>query len=111
MTPELRKSKLKLSSTMQYGLLAVAAAALLRTIPVIIAWPYPVGYDTTAFYIPAMEAAFPSVQQLFTQGSLLSVIMILFYRIYSNPFVIDDAFGIAIQAILAYSVYVYARKV
>ncbi|MDH2899426.1 MAG: hypothetical protein PXY39_00470, partial [archaeon] len=47
----------------------------------------------------------------FTQGSLLSVIMILFYRIYSNPFVIDDAFGIAIQAILAYSVYVYARKV
>ena len=111
MTPELRQSKLKLSSTVQYGLLAVAAAALLRTIPVILAWPYPVGYDTTAFYIPAMEAAFPSVQQLFTQGSFLSVIMILFYRIYSNPFVIDDAFGIAIQAILAYSVYVYARKV
>lgn len=111
MAPELRPSKLKLTSTVQYGLLAVTAAALLRTMPVILAWPYPVGYDTTAFYIPAMEAAFPSLQQLFTQGSLLPAIMILFYRIYSNPFVIDDAFGIAIQAILAYSVYVYARKV
>jgi hypothetical protein len=104
--------KLKLSLVVQLGLLAVLAAAILRVIPVILAWPFPVGYDTTAFYIPLMvQPQFPSLHQFFAGALLLQIILMIFYRIYPNPFGILNAFAIVLQSLLAFSVFVYGRRV
>jgi hypothetical protein len=91
---------------------AVTAAALLRSVPVVLAWPYPVGYDTTAFYIPSMvQAQFPSLHEFFAGGMLFQTTLMIFYRIFPSPFGLLDGFAIAIQAILAASIFIYATKV
>jgi hypothetical protein len=95
-----------------YPLVLVALASLLRSIPIIIAWPYAVGFDTNASYLAWMYEGFPnSVSLLFRDTLLSQVFMNFIFLIYSNPFEILNAFAIIFQAGLALSVYLYARSV
>ncbi len=87
-------------------------ASLIRLIPIIIAWPFPVGFDTNAFYLPWMFQTFPStLGELFKDTLLSQLFMNGVYLIYPHPFGILNAFGIFFQVALALCVYLYARKV
>jgi hypothetical protein len=99
------------SSSVGYPILLVIIAAAVRSIPVVIAWPYAVGFDTNASYLPWMILGFPnSILLLFRDTVLSQIFMNAVYAIYPHPFEILDAFGIFFQAALTLSVYLYARK-
>jgi len=94
-----------------FPILAVVIAAIFRAVPVLIAWPYPVGYDTTTAYIIQMVRPIPSLYFVFSQQGLHAVILSAVYDVYPHPFVILDAFAVAAQALLALEIYAYSRKV
>jgi hypothetical protein len=102
----------KLSVDVQYALAALLGAALLRLVPVILVWPYPVGFDTTAYYIPYMlQNAFPSLLEIFRQFVLIQLVLKILYAIYPHPFVLLDGLAIVLQVALTLSVYVFAIRV
>ena len=55
-----------------YPILAFMVAALVRTLPAVAAWPYAVGFDTNALYIPAMLGRPPSLNLIFEYRNRLS---------------------------------------
>ena len=101
-------SKLRENS---YPILALLVATGIRLLPVILSWPYPVGFDTTALYIPLMLKGPPTLNAILTYPGLDSPIFWSAYQLIRQPFVILSAFGVFFQAGLALSSYVYARKI
>lgn len=104
-------TKNRLLSPLGFPVLLVLIASLLRLIPVILAWPYPVGFDTNAFYLPGIFQGVPSLYTIFVSAQLNQFLLSSIYLLYPHPFVILNAFSIVLQAALAESIYLYARKV
>lgn len=98
-------------STLVYPFLASVIAAIFRLVPVALAWPYAVGYDTNTAYIVQMIHPIPSLYFVFSQQGLHALILSTFYHIFPTTFVILDAFAVIVQAVLALEIYAYARKV
>jgi hypothetical protein len=97
-----------------FGAIATASGALFRALPAILAWPYPLGYDTTASYLIQMTRPLPTAYFLFSDQALHDLLLSLLYRVApsaSNAFFILDAFAIAMGSILALEIYFYSRKV
>src|SRR5438093_2994313 len=92
-------------------ILAVMIAIVVRLIPVAASWPYAVGFDTNALYIPAMINGPPDLHTVFTYPGLHFLILWGLYKLYPQPFLILDFLGIGLQASLAFASYMYARKV
>src|SRR6266516_6587933 len=92
-----------------YLILAILSASGIRLLPVILFWPYAVGFDTTALYIPAMLKGPPTLDAVFTYPGLHFLILWSAYQVGRQPFLILDTFGVLLQAGLAFSSYLYAR--
>jgi hypothetical protein len=85
--------------------------AAFRLLPVALAWPYPVGYDTTATYIVQMTKPLPSLYLVFGQQSLHAVLLSLFYGLYPSAFLILNFFAVGLGGALALEIYAYSRYV
>lgn len=95
-----------------YPVLSMAVAACMRSIPVLMAWPYAVGFDTTAYYLPQMLDGIPSnFLRVFKGTELNQVLLSALYSLYPHPFLILNAMAISLQAGLAVSLYFYCLKV
>lgn len=94
-----------------YALMAFALGAGIRAIPVVLAWPYSVGFDTTALYIPLMLKGPPSLDAILTYPGLNSLLVWSGYQLFRQPFFVLDFFGAILQGALAWSSYVYGRSV
>jgi len=87
-------------------------ALVVRTIPEILSWPYPLGFDTVAYYLPTMIrgtyvnlsfAAFRS------RGFFYWTITIL-YKALGDPFVTIKVLGVSLYAAFALTVYLYSWR-
>ena len=94
-----------------YMVLSVLLAIGFRLLPVIASWPYAVGFDTTALYVPLMVSGPPSAYAIFTYPGLNSLIIWVGYQLEKQPFLILDSIALILQAGLAFSAYTYARSV
>ena len=77
----------------------------------ILAWPYPAGFDTTAYYLPSMVKGIPDLGWVFHFFSLQQLLLSLMYMAYPNAFVNLNIFAVVVQVGLSLSVYSYALKV
>jgi len=94
-----------------YPILAGLLALLVRLIPVILSWPYPAGFDTTAYYLPLMVKGIPDLTWVFHNFSLQQLVLSLMYVAYPNAFVNLSVFAILLQIGLSLSVYSYSLRV
>ena len=94
-----------------YMVFSVLLAMGFRLLPVIASWPYAVGFDTTALYVPLMLSGPPSPYAIFTYPGLNSLIVWVSYQLEKQPFLILDSIALVLQAGLAFSAYTYARSV
>ena len=94
-----------------YPILALLLATGIRLLPVALSWPYAVGWDTTALYIPAMLHGPPTLNSVFTYPGLHFLILWSAYQVGRQPFLILDTLGILLQSGLALSSYLYARTI
>ena len=83
--------------------LSVLLAIGFRLLPVIASWPYAVGFDTTALYVPLMVSGPPSAYAIFTYPGLNSLIIWVGYQLEKQPFLILDSIALILQAGLAFS--------
>ena len=69
------------------GLLAFLVPLLVRTIPEVLSWPYPLGFDTFIYAGYALAETFLRVPvlQLFKKASLLFLIYTLLYETVGDP--------------------------
>lgn len=94
--------------------LAALLGALFRAIPAALSWPYPIGYDTTSSYIIQIARPIPSLYVIFSGQALHDVIISPLYSLdptASGAFFILDAFAVCLEAVLAFEIYLYARRV
>ena len=91
-------------------ILTMLVAVVVRLVPVVLSWPYAVGFDTNALYIPAMIKGPPDIQTIFTYPGLHFLVLWVLYRIYPQPFVILDVLGVFLQGTLALSLYLYVKR-
>jgi len=101
----------RLTKTIVYPALTVFIALVVRLIPIILAWPYPTGFDTTAYYLPRMIIGIPSLSVIFYLAQLHQWILSSTYRVFPNPFLILNVVAMILQASLSLSFYAYAKKV
>lgn len=94
-----------------YALIAFLFGIGIRSIPVVLAWPYAVGFDTNALYIPLMLKGPPSLAAVFSYPGLNSLLIWLGYQLFGQPFVVLDSFGVILQGALGWSSFLYARSV
>jgi hypothetical protein len=100
----------------RFGLAALLIPVVLRTIPEIIAGPYPIGYDTITGYVPFMRdwaAGNPGSHFEFEAGGWL--LFVLFGLAYAatriDPLTIVKISAPLLYGILGFSEYVFAEKV
>lgn len=75
------------------------------------AWPFPLGFDTNAYYLPEMLQGIPNLITVFRTAQLNLLILSSLYKLYPHPFVILNVVGIALQSGLGISLYFYCTKV
>jgi hypothetical protein len=94
-----------------YFILCVIAAAALRSIPVVLGWPYAVGYDTNSAYLSSMVQGLPTFYDVFVRTMFQQVLLSLLYMAFPHPFAILNIFAITLQVVLAGSIFLYSRVV
>ena len=107
--------KERLINSEKYAILFIfSIASLVRTIPELIAYPYPIGYDVINYYIPVVtnfDKYWPTISGQFPfYVSLLHVISNNIGSSISPHFVVT-AFAIITYGIFAVSIFFIGRKV
>ena len=102
-----------------YGFLAIALPFIIRLIPEAIAWPYPLGFDTLGYYIPAMRwwinpfsgQSLPmDILGLFKTAGLFYVLAVGFNRyLMPDPFIAVKLLGPVLIGFVSLSAYFYGR--
>ncbi len=95
--------------------LAFITPFVIRLIPEILAWPYPIGFDTIYAYVPWIESGYPLNLDPLTmlKGTrLFPLLALLVDRIFFNDAILTVKFlGPLLHALLGLSIYVFARRV
>ena len=107
--------KERLINSEKYAILFIfSIASLVRTIPELIAYPYPIGYDVINYYIPVVtnfDKYWPTISGQFPfYVSLLHVISNNIGSSISPHFVVT-AFAIITYGIFGVSIFFIGRKV
>ncbi len=106
-----RASWLGKRSNFLLPLISTAIGGLFRLLPVVLSWPFPIGYDTTATYIIQMIKPLPNFYLIFGQQDLHAVLLSFFFHLYPSAFSVLNFFAVGISAILALEIYAYALTV
>ncbi|MEM2987229.1 MAG: hypothetical protein QXV60_03925, partial [Nitrososphaerota archaeon] len=85
----------------------------IRFIPEIIAWPYPIGYDTITYISIILNSNlnFNIINYFLKSTNLFFIIAIIFNEFIKDPFLIIKIFGPILFSLLCFSLYLYSRKV
>lgn len=100
-------------------MLAFLVPLAVRMIPELIAWPYPLGFDTLGYYIPAMRwwinpfsgQSLPTdALGIVRSAGLFYVISVAFNRfVVTDPFIAVKMLGPLLTGFVSLSVYSYGR--
>ena len=95
-----------------FPLLAFALPALVRSIPMVLSWPYPIGFDTIRYISTIQQKQVFSLGLIgFFKGSnLFNAVAALPYVIFNDPVAIINVLGPLLLGALCFTVYFYARK-
>ncbi|HYY91014.1 MAG TPA: hypothetical protein VE955_03425 [Candidatus Dormibacteraeota bacterium] len=104
-----------LKSPLRIALLAFLLPLGIRTIPEILAGPFPIGYDSIASYVPAMREW--ASGNLASQPSMMvggPLVFAIFGSVYSlsrvDPILIVKITGPVVYGILGFAEYLFARR-
>lgn len=102
-----------------FAVLAFLVPFAVRMIPELIAWPYPLGYDTLGYYIPAMRWWINSFSGqsrptdalgIVKSADLFYVVSAAFNRfVVSDPFIAVKVLGPLLTGFVSLSVFAYGR--
>ena len=97
-------------------LVVVFVALLLRTIPEILAYPYPIGFDTmtyVAYYLDYHQQSLTHfLEGLINPQPILFAIMLYFFAryLFVPPLIFFKIFPILLYTFFVFSVYIYSTK-
>src|SRR5438128_2038607 len=98
----------------KFALAAFLLPFTVRTIPEVIAGPYPIGWDTIAFYVPNtldMAAGRMSIWGILGSGPLMySFIVPIYILIRINPILLFKAAGPVLFGLLCWSVFRFCER-
>jgi hypothetical protein len=108
--------KERLINSEKYAILFIfSIASLVRTVPELIAYPYPIGYDVINYYIPVVtnfDKYWPTISGQFPfYVSLLYVINNNIVGSYISPHFVVTTFAILTYGIFGVSIFFIGRKV
>lgn len=84
----------------------------IRFIPEIIAWPYPIGYDTITYISIILNSNLNfNIINFLKSTNLFFIIAIIFNEFIKDSFLIIKIFGPILFSLLCFSLYLYSRKV
>jgi len=86
---------------------------IIRSIPEIIAWPYPIGFDTLLYANDILNEKYlkMNIMQLLKSTSLFYIISSLANKFLKDVFLTIKLFGPILFSMLCFSLYLYSRKV
>ena len=105
-----------LKTGLQKKIFAIAAfltPLLIRSIPEILSWPSPLGFDTVVYYIPLIREGWVfslSLTGFMKTTSLFYLLSSLPYELTHNSIAVIKVLGILLLSVLCFTFYVYARK-
>jgi len=103
------------SSRIIAPILAFLTPFTIRLIPEVLAWPYPIGFDTIYAYVPWIESGYPLNLDLLTMlkgARLFPLLALLADRMLFNDAILTvKILGPLLHALLGLSIYIFARKV
>lgn len=101
------------SVTVKLLVILYSIPLFIRLLPEILAWPYPLGFDTVTYYIPKMVKGTylkMSIPSLMKTTSLYYILETILYRIYPDPVLIIKILGPILYATMITLIGLYAYK-
>jgi len=84
----------------------------IRSIPEVLSWPYPIGFDPVGFYAPSAvdEVVFHiSFSELLKRTSFLYIVYTLFYKLIGDPLLPSKILAPLLTGFIGYTVYIFVR--
>jgi hypothetical protein len=84
---------------------------VIRAIPEVLMWPFPVGFDPIVYYVPALLDRWPPITlDVLTWASLYHILQLGVYTfLLHDPVVVVKVLGPVLHAGLALAIYAYSR--
>ena len=111
--PHLRGLRLDCTKRMSSPLRPFFLLWLVRSVPEILSWPSPLGFDTVAYCIPLIREGWVfslSLTGFMKTTSLFYLLSSLPYELTHNSIAVIKVLGILLLSVLCFTFYVYARK-
>lgn len=97
------------------ALLAFLTPLVVRSVPEIISWPYPLGFDTVFSYVPWIKSRYPLNIEVtkFLKGTNMLPLLTTLLNDYlvRDPILTVKLLGPLLYALLGLSIYIFSRKV
>ncbi len=87
---------------------------IIRLIPELISFPYPLGFDTVVFYLPSMVGEgsnWYTLESILRKAPLYYIIQDTLYQIYPDPIIILKVMGPLLYGLLFLVIGIYVKKV
>jgi len=96
-------------------ILAFLIPFAVRLLPEIIAWPYPIGFDTVYAYVPWIKSGYPinlGPLEFFRGARLFPLLALMLDRyVLNNPVITIKLLGPLLYAFLGLSLYLFSKNV
>jgi len=91
--------------------LAFLVPMIVRAIPEVLSWPYPIGFDTIVYAGYAVSETFVRmpILHVFKTTSLLYIIYTLLYKALGDPLLPAKLLGPLLTGLVGFTIYLYGR--
>ena len=93
-----------------YPFLTVIVSFLIRSVPEIMSSPFPIGFDTMNYYVPALLDGRWSVADLTSPDPYCVVQLLTYQFLIHDPVLLVKVMGPLLNSALALAIYYYARR-
>jgi len=102
------------SSRIVYPVSAFAIPLMIRVIPEVLAWPWPIGFDTIFSYVPWIMKGYLlniDLMNMLKQARLFPFLALATNMLIKDPILTVKVLGPILYALLGLSIYLFARRV
>ena len=96
-----------------YSILAFSIPLIVRSIPEILAWPWPIGFDPIAFYVPWIMKGYPlnlGLIEMLKGTRLFPLLALAANSLIRDPILTVKVLGPILYSFLGLSMYLFARR-
>ncbi|RLF93382.1 hypothetical protein DRN52_06560, partial [Thermococci archaeon] len=101
-------------SRIVYAISAFVLPLAVRSIPEVLAWPWPIGFDTIFSYVPWMMNGYPlnlGLTEMLKGARLFPLLALAVNSLLNDPILTVKVLGPVLYAFLGLSMYLFARRV